>query len=222
MRSIEETMAQVRRPTGAYGQEIAEEMNKHHEKLSAWGLSHIQIPSDATILDIGCGGGKTLQFFAKNIRKGKIYGIDYSEVSVEVSKKINEKFIQIGLVDVQLGTVSSLPFSDDMFDLITGIETSYFWPDLLNDLMEILRVLKPNGELSIINEAYKIEQNSKHSNLNEKHRNEIKEWVRIGNILIYSPKEYYQFFKDAGYSEIEVYEKKNEVWITIKGKKPKK
>ena len=109
-----------------------------------------------------------------------------------------------------------------MFDLVTGIETSYFWPDFHNDLKEILRVLKPNGALCLINEAYKIEQDNKHSNLNKKHRNEIEEWVRIGNILVYSPKEYHQFFKDAGYSEIKVYEEKNKVWITIKGKKPKK
>jgi len=42
-----------------------------------------------------------------------------------------------------------------MFDLVTAIETQYYWPDLVNDMREILRVLAPGGTLVIIAESYK-------------------------------------------------------------------
>ena len=32
-----------------------------------------------------------------------------------------------------------------MFDLVTAVETQYYWPDLAHDMREILRVLKPGG-----------------------------------------------------------------------------
>jgi ubiquinone/menaquinone biosynthesis C-methylase UbiE len=56
------------------------------------------------------------------------------------------------------GTVSSLPFADNMFDFVTAFETYYFWPNLNDDLKEIKRVLKPGGTLLIVNEVYKDNQ----------------------------------------------------------------
>jgi SAM-dependent methyltransferase len=43
---------------------------------------------------------------------------------------------------------------DDKFDLVTALETQYYWPDLVTDMQEILRVLKPGGALLIIVESY--------------------------------------------------------------------
>jgi len=47
--------------------------------------------------------------------------------------------------------VSQLPFPDDKFDLVTAVETHYYWPDLVADLQEIRRVLKPGGEIVLVN-----------------------------------------------------------------------
>jgi SAM-dependent methyltransferase len=44
---------------------------------------------------------------------------------------------------------------DDMFDLVTAIESHYFWPDLVNDMKEVLRVLKPDGMLLMMGGEYK-------------------------------------------------------------------
>ena len=219
MRSIEEKYAQFRKPTGILGKDIVEQMNRHHNKLTTWGLSHINISTNATILDIGCGGGMTLYFFAKNYPKCKTYGIDYSEISIEASKKLNEKYIQKGIVKVQFASVSSLPFPDNMFDVVTGIETSYFWPDFSNNLKEILRVLKLNGILCLINEVYKVDKENNLVNLDEERKNEIEEWIKIEKITLYTPKEYQKFLKDVGYIDIETFEAKNKGWIVIKGKK---
>lgn len=46
-----------------------------------------------------------------------------------------------------------LPFGNDVFDLITAFETIYFWPDILEALKQVHRVLKPNGTFMICNEV---------------------------------------------------------------------
>jgi SAM-dependent methyltransferase len=51
--------------------------------------------------------------------------------------------------------LSRLPFADGNFELVTAVETQYYWPDLVADMREILRVLKPAGTLIVMAESYK-------------------------------------------------------------------
>ena len=86
---------------------------------------------------------------------GKVYGIDYSPASVAASRRYNAQRIAEGRVDVQEASVSNLPFERSTFDVVTAIESHYYWPNLSHDLKEILRVLKPGGSLMILAETYK-------------------------------------------------------------------
>jgi len=61
-------------------------MNISHSKVTDWGLSHICIAAADTILDVGCGGGRTLSKLAARATQGKVYGVDDSEESVAASK----------------------------------------------------------------------------------------------------------------------------------------
>ena len=122
--------------------------------MARWGVSHFNIDETDKILDIGCGGGKNLERFAKQIGKdGCVVGIDYSEVSVEKSTDLNKQAIDDGKVKVLQGSVSEMPFEDESFDIVTGFETIYFWPDFINDLKEVNRVLKKDGLVFFCNEA---------------------------------------------------------------------
>ena len=131
---------QCRKPRGIFGKWVAKGMNKGHSELASWGVNYISINPEDIILDIGCGGGMNIYNFAHKISSGKVFGIDYSDVSVQMSKKLNKNFIESGIVEIQKASVSSLPFSENSFDLVTGFETYYFWPDLINDLKGILKV----------------------------------------------------------------------------------
>ena len=42
-----------------------------------------------SVLDIGCGGGATLSKIAGMTKSGHIMGVDYSDVSVKMSKDTN-------------------------------------------------------------------------------------------------------------------------------------
>jgi len=58
-------------------------------------------------------------------------------------------------VDIRQGSVSAMPFTDEIFDAVTAVETHYYWPNLVSDLKEVRRVLRPGDRLAIIAEAYR-------------------------------------------------------------------
>jgi ubiquinone/menaquinone biosynthesis C-methylase UbiE len=146
---------QCRKPTGWLGRRITRAMNLGHAPLTAWGLSHADIGQHARILDIGCGGGRTLRTLAEMASAAHVDGVDYAPASVAMSRESNADLIEAGRVSVQQASVSQLPFPDASFDLITAVETHYYWPDLDHDLREVLRVLKPGGQFVLIAETYR-------------------------------------------------------------------
>jgi ubiquinone/menaquinone biosynthesis C-methylase UbiE len=188
-------------------------MNRHHHKLTDWGLSHVSIKINAKILDIGCGGGRTIHKLAALASAGKIYGIDYSDDSVAAARRANAHWIDIGRVEIQHGSVSQLPFANDTFDLVTAIETHLFWPDLPNDFHEIFRVLKPGGALLIVAEIYK---GGKHL---EGVRKTIFEKHLAANMNLLTPDEHRALFTNAGLTDVQIFEELEKGWICATGKK---
>jgi ubiquinone/menaquinone biosynthesis C-methylase UbiE len=125
-------------------------MNSRHSKVTDWGLSKITIRKQDIILDVGCGGGRTVDKLAAIATEGKVCGLDFSPASVAFAKKTNRRWIDAGRVEIQEGSVSHLPFADDKFDLVTAVETHFWWPDLPADVREVSRVLKPHGLFIIL------------------------------------------------------------------------
>ncbi len=143
---------QYRCPRGFRGRIVAKMMNRHHETITRWGLTKVTIGPSDTILDVGCGGGKTVSKLAQLTPKGKVFGIDYSVDMVKFSKKSNKLLIAQNRVEIIEGSVEKIGFKDDFFDLVTAFETYYFWTNFPDALAEIKRVLKPGGKLLLVNE----------------------------------------------------------------------
>ena len=205
-------VSQCSKPSGWQGRFTLWRMNASHSKLTDWGLSHVSIQKDHTILDVGCGGGRTVAKLAAIATEGKVYGVDYSEESVAATKRTNAQWIDLGRVEVRHGSVSQLPFPNDMFDLVTAVETHFWWPDLPGDMREVFRVTKPGGAVILIAEVYK-GANTLVSRLVEK------AGPRTG-LLLLSVEEHRQLLADAGFSGIEVIEERHKGWICAIGKKP--
>ncbi len=146
---------QCKKPTGLFGRLTLWRMNTSHSKLTDWGLTHTTVESGFAVLDVGCGGGRTVSKLAAMAAQGRVYGIDYSEESVAVSRRYNAQVIPVGRVEVHQADVEKLPFPDNTFDLVTGVETHFWWPDIAAGLREIRRVLKPGGTVILIAEVYK-------------------------------------------------------------------
>ncbi len=190
---MEKMVKQCRKPTGIFGRLMARGMNYGH-KVAGWGLNHVSVNKDYVILDVGCGGGKTVNTLAKMAAEGKVYGIDYSEDSVAVASKVNKKFIDSGKVEILHASVESLPFPDNFLDLVTAVETYYFWPDLIDNLVELRRVLKEGGSLVLINEVYRHERFEKRN----------AKWARLADFTYHLPEEFRKFLGDAGYFSITI------------------
>src|SRR3954464_4753210 len=123
MSATDKVIAQCRKPSGFFGRFVLWDMNRHHSKLTDWGLAHVSIKTTGNILDVGCGGGRTIHKLATVASAGKVYGIDYSDDSVRAAQRANAHWIDAGRVEIQHGSVSQLPFANDTFDLVTAIET---------------------------------------------------------------------------------------------------
>lgn len=183
----------ARNPQGKLGDKLIDKMNVNHEGLAKWSLSHLDISKDNVILDIGCGGGVNVKRFLK-MTENKVYGIDYSELAVERSIKLNKSAVDEGKCEIIKGSVSDLPFTDNSFDIVTGFETVYFWPDFVNDLKEVLRVLKDDGVIFIANEALPKDGDERQ-----------KELIELLNMKIYSEDELVESLKLAGFSNVTTY-----------------
>ena len=140
----------TRKPIGFGGKIMVAMMNVGHSAVARWGLQFLNTAPDAKVLDCGCGGGANIRRLLKKCPQGIVKGIDYSPVSVEKSKKVNEAAIAEGRCAVLQGSVADMIFADDWFDAVTAFETVYFWPDLPQCFREVYRVLKPGGKVVIL------------------------------------------------------------------------
>ena len=190
-------------PRGRMGRAMLKFMNLCHAPLTNWGLSLVDIQDGWKMLDIGCGGGATLKRLLKRSRGAKVYGIDISEESVAKARQINSDMLD-KQVFIQQGSAEKLPYEDGTFDLVTAVETVYFWPNLPNCLLEVRRVLKSGGRFAIMVEV--IDTDSKWTNV-------------VEGMTAYPPEQLEQFLDDAGFVKTEIHRKKPS-YATILGVKP--
>jgi ubiquinone/menaquinone biosynthesis C-methylase UbiE len=200
---------QFRKPTGWLAGLAGLSMNRGHRKIWRWGLKHITIQPNATILDVGCGGGGAVKILARGASRGKVYGVDYAEGVLPTACRVNRAPIRQGHVEIKHGSVSDLPFPDDTFDLATAFETTIFWPSLADDLREVRRVLKPGGTLLIANEAY---ADAKFEERNAK-------WARLASFQLQTPEETRQCLVEAGYVQVEIVTDPDRNWIAAMAQK---
>src|SRR5689334_7353620 len=86
---------QCQNPSGWLGRFVVWNMNSRHSKVTDWGLSPLAIQKHHTILDVGCGGGRTVSKLASVATDGKVFGLDYSKTSVAVASKVNRRWVDL-------------------------------------------------------------------------------------------------------------------------------
>ena len=195
----------TRKPEGFGGKIMVAMMNVGHSAVARWGLQFLELAPDAMVLDCGCGGGANMKRLLKKCPQGIVKGIDYSPVSVEKSKKVNEVAVTKRRCDVLCASVAELPFESEQFDAVTAFETVYFWPDLPRCFREVYRVLKPGGTFLICNES------NGDTAKDEK-------WTEIiGGMTIYKDIELKAYLEQAGFHDVQIHKKKS--WLCVTARK---
>ena len=199
---IKSFFSQCARPKGTLGRVMLSFMNYTHAPLTNWGLRLIGVQDGWTMLDIGCGGGFTIRRLLKQSKDAQVYGIDISEESVAKARKVNAEVLDKQVFVCQ-GSVEKLPYEDGKFDLVTAVETVYFWPNLPACLQEVRRVMKSGGKFAILVEV--VDSNSKWTNV-------------VEGMTAYSPEDLKKLLDDAGFTQTEIHRKKPS-YATILGVK---
>ena len=194
--------SQCARPEGALGRVMLSFMNYTHAPLTNWGLKLVDVQDGWTMLDVGCGGGFTIRRLLKRSKDAQVYGIDISEESVAKARKVNADVLD-KQVFVTLGSAEKLPYEDGKFNLVTAVETVYFWPNLPNCLQEVRRVLKSGGKFAILVEV--VDSDSKWTNV-------------VEGMTAYSPEDLKKLLDEAGFTQTEIHRKKP-TYATIIGVK---
>lgn len=170
MSLLGELIDQAQHPNGILGRIMIGIMNNAHGQMTKWGLSHLTMRKDAVYLDIGCGGGRTIEMIAKKSQSNSIHGIDSSQTCVDATIKKNMRYVEEGSLIVKQANVSDMPYKNEQFDYITAVQTHYFWSTIKSDMKEIHRLLKTKGSLMILSETSKMTYHMDDYNTQEKLR----------------------------------------------------
>ena len=138
-------------PKGEEGREALRKMNEHHAPLADWAIGFLPETVDGNILDIGCGGGMLIGKLHDKYPCARLHGIDISEESVRATRENNPG---IEGLEVRRASVSRIPYPDNHFQLVTAVETYFFWPDLAEDLRSAARCIQPGGTMMVVSEMY--------------------------------------------------------------------
>ncbi len=117
-----------------------------NKKLRDFFVNQFEINNNLKVLDLCCGTGSNFIHFKKKAPNGFFIGIDFSMGMLKQAKKKNPDALLV------LGDVEFLPFKSEIFDIITYTYAFYELKGekVHNTLIEIRRILKPNGKLLIM------------------------------------------------------------------------
>ena len=96
------------------------------------------------ILDVGCGTGANLEMLSQF---GRAEGVDVSAEALEFC-------CARGLRDVKQGAAEALPYEDNTFDVVTGLDVVEHLDDDVAGLKEMRRVLRPDGRTVLFVPAF--------------------------------------------------------------------
>ena len=138
---------QSRRPSGWIGEIVARVMSLETLGVNAFALNRLPVERGDSVLDVGCGHGRTLAKLAARVGDGFVAGIDPSEVMVRLATRRMKRAIDRGRASVHAAEAKRMPFESDRFDAVLAVHVLYFWSQPELELCEIRRVLRPGGVL---------------------------------------------------------------------------
>jgi len=194
--------SQSAKPTGSRGRIAAKAMARGHKHFYRETANALQLQNDDRFLDIGFGSGEFIKRYASHV--SRIAGIDHSGDMVELAKDINRELIESGKAEFRAGDAASLPWKDNTFTAVAGIETFYFWQKPKKALKDIHRVLVPGGRLAI-EMGFNKDDGVDHSREVKKH-----------GMRLYGATEMRSLLAESGFVNIQI-EYFKCIWLPFKG-----
>jgi ubiquinone/menaquinone biosynthesis C-methylase UbiE len=155
-----------------------------------WLQSALPHLSGPRVLEVSFGTGWLMTRYAGRF---EVHGVDLNERMVATAR---ENLRRRGLeADLRQGNVEALPYPDGFFDTVLNTMAFSGYPDARTSLAEMVRVLKPEGRLVLIDVNYPANGNWLGTRLTEL-------WKRGGDLV----RDMGALFREAGldYSDEEI------------------
>jgi len=147
---IAAVMRQFKKPSGWVGKRLVGPfLNVFHAPLHELYLDTIDVQTENKILEIGFGTGRLLARMAALAKRAVVSGVDYSEDMLQEAQRRNRDLIAQNRMELRLGDLARLDYPDACFDTVCTANTVYYWPDPVNNVREMARVLRPGGKLVV-------------------------------------------------------------------------
>jgi SAM-dependent methyltransferase len=140
-----ERARQLANPEGAVGLAVAEWLNENNNLGNANAAMLLTLKEGQNILEIGFGNGRTAPIVISQAPDIRYWGIDLSPTRVAEALRFNLALVQAGKASFHLASAYAVPFGDDSFDRVFSLGVIHFWTDPMASLVEVRRVLRPDG-----------------------------------------------------------------------------
>ncbi len=100
------------------------------------------------VLDVGVGTGLELPMFSNNV---KITGVDLSDPMLQIARKRVADLKLTNVEDLRVMDAMNLEYADDSFDGAVAPYVITTVPDPMRTMDEMARVVRPGGEIIIVN-----------------------------------------------------------------------
>lgn len=121
--------------------------NSYISKTLSFLKSWTNIPSTALVLDVACGTGEFERLLLQENPAQKIVGVDISEKMLSEAQK---KCLNYPNVSFEIASALALTYASSSFDIIVSASAFHYFEDSDIALAEMKRVLKPDGQLIIL------------------------------------------------------------------------
>ena len=144
-------MRQFGHPRGIAGRMAGWVMahRRSNRQRNRWAVSLLEVQPTDRVLEIGFGPGVAIAELARRAARGKVYGIDRSEVMVRQAGRRNAAAVRAHRVQLIHAAVDRLPSFDEPLDAILAVNTVGFWPDPAERLRRLRRLLRPGGRIAL-------------------------------------------------------------------------
>ena len=102
------------------------------------------------LLDAGCGSGTAARMFAKSVPSAIVTGVDRNATYLDFAQR-QARSEAVANASFQLGDVLSLPFKDDVFDVVWSKHLLQWVARREDALNEFVRVTRPGGRVIACN-----------------------------------------------------------------------
>jgi SAM-dependent methyltransferase len=137
-------------PSGNLGKIVGWLMSKSNTDLNNWAIEKMGPSPAGEFLEIGYGPGQAIQKLASSLTKGRVTGIDHSELMHRFAMKRNNHHVNNRKAVLLCGDSTKFDFPESGFDLIYGVNVHFFWEDPAKEFGTLYKYLKPTGKLLMV------------------------------------------------------------------------